>query len=125
MLSVRPMDLSAFLDGRLYAAIKVSVVNVLIFVLADEAVCRIGDPIFARSGLFGNRHSPADLKANVPTVGSIKLTNSQGFRNRDPVFDRTSSRLAIRLPTGQELAMMRRSLRYWNARYSRMPQRQR
>lgn len=91
MFSVRPGDLSAFLDGRLYAVIRVGVVNVLIFVLAGEAVCRIGDPIFARSGLFGNFHSPADLKAHVPTIGSIKLTNSQGFRDRERVFDRTSS----------------------------------
>jgi lysophospholipase L1-like esterase len=91
MFSVRPRDLSAFLDGRVYAAIRVGVVNVLIFVLAGEAVCRIVDPVFARSGLFGNKHSPANLKPHLPTVGSIQMTNSQGFRDRERMFDRTSS----------------------------------
>jgi hypothetical protein len=90
IFSLRPAVLAAFLDGRVYGALRIGFVNVLIFVFAGEAVCRMADPIFAESGLFGNTESSANLKPHVPTAGSIKMTNSEGFRDRERVFDRTS-----------------------------------
>ena len=91
MFSIRPGRLAEFLQGGVYGAIRLGLINVLIFVLSGEAVCRMADPIFARSGLFGNKQSFANLKPHVPTAGSIQMTNSEGFRDRERVFDRASS----------------------------------
>ena len=87
---LRPTNLEAFLNGRAYGWIKVGVINVLVFVFIGEVILRLMDPVLARGGLFGNKHSPADLKPNVQTQGSIRVTNSHGFRDRERMFETTS-----------------------------------
>jgi hypothetical protein len=91
LFSLRPTVLAACVNGRVYKVIRIGLINVLIFVLAGEAVCRMADPIFARSGLFGNKQNFANLRPQAPTAGSIQMTNSEGFRDRERRFDRTSS----------------------------------
>ncbi len=87
---LRPSILTALLNGRIYGWTKMAVINVLVFVLVGEVALRLMDPVLARSGLFGNKHSSADLKPYVPTLGSIRMTNSQGFRDRERMFERTT-----------------------------------
>ena len=87
---LRPIDLAALLNRKAYGWIKVGVINVLVFLLVGEVILRLMDPVLARGGLFGNKDSPADLKPNVLTQGSIRVTNSHGFRDRERVFERTS-----------------------------------
>ena len=92
---LRPAGLAAFLNGRMYGWIKTGVINVLVFILIGEAVLRLMDPVLARGGLFGNTQSPAHLKPYVQTQGSIQVTNSHGFRDRERAFENTSQATRI------------------------------
>ena len=85
---LKPARLADLLDTRGYRWIKVALINALIFVVVGEAVLRLADPVLARSGLFGGKQTPASLRPHVPVRGSIGVTNSQGFRDRERTFER-------------------------------------
>lgn len=57
-----PVSLECALSSRPYRWIKIGLVNVVVFVVVGEAVMRVADPVLARSGLFGDKHTPANLK---------------------------------------------------------------
>src|SRR5579884_3897668 len=80
---VSPRHLATLTNGRGYSAAKVVVVNILIFVMVGEVVVRLVDPYLARAGLFAHSDTPARLKPHVPMPGSVRFTNSQGFRDRE------------------------------------------
>ncbi len=86
---IGPKSLARFLSLRPAAWLRLVLVNGLVFVRTGEVVCRLADPVFARSGLFGDKHTPANLKPHMPVRGSIGLTNSQGFKDRERTFERT------------------------------------
>lgn len=89
-LLLKPARLADLLDTRGYRWVKVALVNVLVFVVVGEAGLRLADPVLARSGLFGDKQTPAALRPHVPVRGSIGVTNSQGFRDRERTFARAS-----------------------------------
>lgn len=86
----RPKGLSRTLDCRLVRWLDVALVNLLVFLLVGEATVRLADPFLARSGLFGDKHTPANLKPHVPVRGTIGFSNAQGFRDRERVVERIS-----------------------------------
>ena len=86
-----PHRTEAALNSRPYRLIKVLLVNLLVFVAVGEAALRLADPILARSGLFGDNHTPANLKPQTPVRGSIAVSNSQGFREPERVLARTGT----------------------------------
>ena len=88
VLALRPAAIGAFVRSHVYRWIRIGLVNALVFVCVGEAVLRLVDPVLARNGLFGNKHSPADMRPHMPTLGSIGVTNSQGFRDRERSFER-------------------------------------
>ncbi|MGQ0811849.1 MAG: SGNH/GDSL hydrolase family protein [Nitrospiraceae bacterium] len=94
-LALHPESLGPALGGRMYAWLKIGVINVVVFVLVGEATMQAADPLLARSGLFGDKHTPASLKPHTKVLGSIGVANSQGFRDRERVFER--SRFAARI----------------------------
>lgn len=85
-----PQDLARSLDCRLVRWLDVVLVNLLVFLLVGEATVRLADPLLARSGLFGDKHTPANLKPHIPVRGTIGFTNSQGFRDRERILERVS-----------------------------------
>ncbi len=87
-LELHPQSLGRTLGGRAYMWATVVGINMLVFILAGELVMRLADPVLARSGLFGDKHTPANLKAHAEVRGSIGRTNTQGFRDRERVFAR-------------------------------------
>lgn len=86
---IRPQALARTLTSRPVRWLGIALVNLLIFLLVGEATVRLADPLLARSGLFGDKHTPANLKPHIPVRGSIGFTNSQGFRDRERVVERT------------------------------------
>jgi len=86
--SLFPHRLQSLLASRAYRWIKILTVNLVLFVLAGEAVLRIADPLLARGGLFGDKHTPAALIPHAEVLGSIGRTNSQGFRDRERSFEK-------------------------------------
>lgn len=86
-----PHGMETALSSRLYTWMKIGLVNLIVFVAVGEAALRLADPLLARSGLFGDKHTPAHLKPHTPVRGSIGLTNSQGFRDRERVLARTGT----------------------------------
>jgi lysophospholipase L1-like esterase len=87
-LAITPDLLKARLKSQPYAWLKVLVINGLVFVLAGEAALRLADPVLARSGLFGDKHTPASLVPHRRVEGSIGRTNSQGFRDHERKMER-------------------------------------
>ena len=90
-VAIRPDLLRFWLDSRPYAWLKIGMVNVVIFLLIGELALRLADPLLARSGLFGDKHTPANLVPHRTVKGSIGRTNSQGFRDRERTMERTTS----------------------------------
>jgi hypothetical protein len=88
---LQPARMDGLLKSRGYYWTRVVLINALVFVVVGEATLRVADPFLARSGLFGGKQSPASLKPNVPVRGSIGVTNSQGFRDRERAFERTGN----------------------------------
>ena len=86
----RPDKLAVWLNGRVYEWIKVGLVNALVFVVLGEVTLRVIDPFLARSGLFGDKQTPANLKPHARVWGTIGFSNSQGFRDREREMQRTS-----------------------------------
>lgn len=83
-----PQGLARALNCRLVRWLDVVLVNLLVFLLVGEATVRLADPLLARSGLFGDKHTPANLKPHIPVRGTIGFTNSQGFRDRERIPER-------------------------------------
>ena len=88
---LKPAHLADLLGTRVYQWGRVVFINALVFLVAGEAVLRLADPVLARSGLFGGKQTPASLRPHVPVRGSIGVTNSQGFRDRERTFERSSA----------------------------------
>jgi len=86
-----PVSLECALSSRPYGWIKIGLVNVAVFVVVGETVVRVADPLLAKSGLFGDKHTPANLKPSSVVRGSIGFANSQGFKDREHAFERTLS----------------------------------
>lgn len=86
---LHPGSLRVLLAGRAFSWTTLLLVNVIVFLVAGEALFRLGDPLLARSGLFGDKQTPANLKPHTAVRGSIRVTNSQGFRDRERKVDRT------------------------------------
>lgn len=78
-----PQGLARSVDCRLVRWLGVVLVNLLVFLLVGEATVRLADPLLARSSLFGDKHTPANLKPHAPVRGSIGFSNAQGFRDRE------------------------------------------
>lgn len=85
---LKPARLADLLETRGCRWATVALVNVLVFAVVGEAVLRLADPVLARSGLFGDKQTPASLRPHVSVRGSIGVTNSQGFRDRERTFER-------------------------------------
>lgn len=85
---VRPQTLARATDHRLVRWLGIGLVNGLVFVLVGEVAVRLADPLLARSGLFGDKQTPANLKPHMPVRGSIGISNSQGFRDRERTVER-------------------------------------
>jgi lysophospholipase L1-like esterase len=92
---IRPTILSGLKSSRMVATVKVVFVNFLIFIVLGEVTLRLADSFLAGLGLFGGKHTPAQLTPHAPVLGSIGRTNSQGFRDRERAIDRTN--VAIRV----------------------------
>nr|MBI3614443.1 hypothetical protein [Nitrospirota bacterium] len=86
----RPQGLARAVDCRPVRWLDIALVNLLVFLLVGEATVRLLDPLLARSGLFGDKHTPANLKPHIPVRGTIGVSNTQGFRDRERVMERTS-----------------------------------
>ena len=98
LLVLLPHVLGKMLNSRPYRWLNIVFINVLVFAFVGECLVRLADPILARDGVFGDKHTPANLKAHSPIRGSIGFSNSQGFRDRDRVFEkRTSGRRILAL----------------------------
>jgi lysophospholipase L1-like esterase len=82
-LGLYPAGVGALAASGGYRWIRVGGVNLVIFLLVGETAARVADPLLAGSGLFGDKHTPAELKPHVKVQGSIGFTNSQGFRDRE------------------------------------------
>lgn len=87
-LNVRPAWAARLAAARPAGWRRVLAVNAVVFVLVGEALFRLADPLLARSGLFGDKHTPAHLKPHAPVQGSIGVSNSQGFRDRERTMER-------------------------------------
>lgn len=87
----KPQGLARAVECRLAGWLTVALVNLLMFLLVGEVTVRLADPFLARSGLFGDKQTPANLKPHAPVRGSIRFSNAQGFRDRERVVDRTGS----------------------------------
>ena len=88
MVLFAPARVKAVFDSRFYGAAALLLVNMLVFVVVGEGVFRAVDPYLARAGLFGDKQTPATMKPGVPVRGTILVTNSQGFRDRERAFVR-------------------------------------
>jgi lysophospholipase L1-like esterase len=86
-----PIGLMNTLRSKLFLWLKIVLVNIVFFVVVGEIVFRLADPMLAKGGLFGDKHTPAYLKPHTPVRGSIGLSNSQGFRDRARSIERTTS----------------------------------
>ena len=86
----QPNILAMLFSQRIYFWIKVVFVNFLLFVLVGEIQFRVADPWLAKVGLFGDKQTPANLTPHIPVGGSLGRTNSQGFRDLERQFERTS-----------------------------------
>ncbi|MBM4132430.1 MAG: hypothetical protein FJ245_01555 [Nitrospira sp.] len=78
-----PQGLARALNRRPVRWLDVALVNLLVFLLVGEVTVRLADPLLARSGLFGDKHTSANLKPHIPVRGTIGFSNSQGFRDRE------------------------------------------
>ncbi len=85
-----PQSLARSLGCRPARWLDLALVNLLVFALVGEATVRLADPLLARSGLFGDKHTPANLKPHIPVRGTIGSSNMQGFRDRERVVERNS-----------------------------------
>ena len=85
---LRPGTLQNVLNTKPYQWLKVCLVNLLVFVVIGEGLCRLTDPLLARSGMYGNASTPSGLK---PQGGA----NSLGFRDRERGIDRRNSSARI------------------------------
>lgn len=83
-----PKSLQRLLCGRSYGLLKVAFINLMIFLCLGETAMRLADPILGRSGLFGGKHTPADLRPHAEVNGSIERSNSQGFRDKERVLEK-------------------------------------
>src|SRR2546428_6640514 len=83
-----PQSFAGMLNSRVYAWLKVGLINLLIFVIVAEVALRLTDPLLGRSGLFGHNDTPASLKPYIEVAGSIRHSNSQGFRDRERAFEK-------------------------------------
>lgn len=61
-LLIGPVSLDRVLHTCWVGGLEVALVNLLIFLFLGEMAARLADPILARSGLFGDKHTPAHLK---------------------------------------------------------------
>lgn len=87
---LRPLSLDRWLSSRLYGWLKIGLVNLLVFATVGEVAMRLADPLLARSGLFGDKQTPANLRSHLAVRGSIGFTNSQGFRDRERLVERAT-----------------------------------
>jgi len=90
-----PESLGYVLQTQGYGWVKTGLINVLVFVAVGEVAMRVADPVLARSGLFGDKQTPANLKPHMVVGGSLGLANSQGFKDRERQFERGSSDVRV------------------------------
>ncbi|MDR4481506.1 MAG: GDSL-type esterase/lipase family protein [Nitrospira sp.] len=93
--ALSPTSLQQFLDGRPYHLLKVAFLNIVIFLCIGETAMRLADPLLGRSGLFGGKHTPADLRPHAEVTGSIKRSNSQGFRDKERTFEKPDTHTRV------------------------------
>jgi acetyltransferase AlgX (SGNH hydrolase-like protein) len=91
---VRPTILT-FNPKRVFASLKVVLVNILLFIAVGELTFRLADSVIASQGFFGGKQTPAHLTPHVPVHGSIGYSNSQGFRDRERAVDRGQVRTRV------------------------------
>jgi len=89
---LRPHALSSLKRSRYCGAVRILLVNVLVFIIVGEIALRTMDQALASYGLFGGKQTPAHLKPHMAVLGSIGRSNSQGFRDRERVVERGSVR---------------------------------
>jgi hypothetical protein len=88
----RPQALSSLKQNRFCGAVRILLVNVLVFIIVGELAFRTMDQALASYGLFGGKQTPAHLKPHMAVHGSIGRSNSQGFRDRERSVERGSVR---------------------------------
>lgn len=95
-LCAHPSSLERVLNSRSYGWLRVVLINALVSLLLAEGAMRLADPLLAQSGLFSARSDTPGGGIPFQVVGgSIKRTNSRGFRDRERALARTSAALRI------------------------------
>lgn len=89
--NVAPFRMEQALRARVYSSFRLGLINLLVFIVLGELGVRLADPLLARGGLFSHKQTPAYLKPHSPVRGSIGVSNSQGFRDRERTLQRTSA----------------------------------
>jgi hypothetical protein len=92
---VSPFALQNILSTRAYGVLKVGLVNVVVLALCGEVVMRAADPVLAKAGLFGNKQTPAELTPHMEVLGSIRHSNSQGFKDRERTVENPDHHLRL------------------------------
>ena len=86
-----PRGLDDFLQSRVFHALRLVLINALIFALAGEVIFRLIDPWLAGFGPFASRETPSLLTPHAKVDGSIGRSNTLGFRDREWSRHKTSS----------------------------------
>jgi lysophospholipase L1-like esterase len=91
-LCVHPVSLDWWLESGSYRWLRTVMINAVVFLVLAESVMRLADPVLARNGLFNAAYqTPGGGIPHQVVDGSIKRTNSMGFRDRERILARTSS----------------------------------
>ncbi|MEC4888434.1 MAG: hypothetical protein RI101_00100 [Nitrospira sp.] len=90
-----PLSLQRFLNSRVFGLAKVALVNVVVLALCGEGIMRLADPFLAKAGLFGNKQTPAELTPHMEVLGSIRYSNSQGFKDRERTIENSDHHLRL------------------------------
>ncbi|HEY6084548.1 MAG TPA: SGNH/GDSL hydrolase family protein [Nitrospira sp.] len=95
-LCVHPDSLGWMLESRPAGWMRIVAINSLVFLVVAEIILRLADPFLARSGLFSAAgDTPGGGIPYQAVSGSIKRTNSMGFRDRERTMTRTSEALRV------------------------------
>ena len=90
-----PESLQHFVNRRVYNVLRIGVINVIVFIVLAEIMLRLADPFLGRSGLFGGKHTPADLRPHMAVSGFVDRTNSQGFRDKERAIEKAEGAIRV------------------------------
>ena len=88
LYNLAPARLSVFLNSRAFHWFWVIFLNSLVFIMIGETVFRFADPWLAQRGPFGGKQTPSFMTPHALVEGSIRFSNSLGFRDLERTPDR-------------------------------------